>query len=84
MAVMLKQRFAVDDARAFGLEAGVNFPTAKNELGSGKTDYSLNGIYSADLGRYHFDLNLLATRLGRVEPGQSRWQTTWPVLFPDR
>ena len=76
-AVILKRRFAVSDEPAFGLEAGANLPTAKDGLGSGKTDYSVNGIYSADLGHYHMDLNLAPARLGRIDPGQGRWQTTW-------
>ena len=76
-AVVLKRRFAVDGDTAFGLEAGVNFPTAKDRLGSGRTDYSLNGIYSAELGSYHMDLNLVATRLGQIDPDQGRWQLTW-------
>lgn len=76
-AVVLKRRFALDQDHAFGLEAGANFATAKEGLGSGKTDYLLNGIYSADLGAYHFDVNLIATRLGQVDPGEGRWRTTW-------
>ena len=76
-SLVLKRRFAVNDDAAFGLEAGANFPTAKDGLGSGETDYSLNGIYSTDLGKYHADINLLATRLGRIDANQGRWQTTW-------
>ncbi len=76
-AVVLKRRFAVDQNHAFGLEAGANFATAKEGLGSGKTDYLLNGIYSAQLGAYHVDLNLIARRLGQVESAEGRWQATW-------
>ncbi len=75
--VVLKQRFSVDDASAFGIEAGANFPTAKSGLGGSKTDYSVNGIYSADLASYHTDLNLILTRIGAIDPGSSRIQTTW-------
>lgn len=76
-AIVLKRRFAVDDGSAFGLEAGVNLPTAGSGLGSGKTDWSLNGIYSADIGPWHTDLNLVATRVGAVDPGASHGQLLW-------
>jgi hypothetical protein len=76
-SVVLKRRFAVDADSAFGLEAGVNLPTARGGLGSDGTDWSVNGIYSADLGAWHTDLNLVATRLGRVGPGTSRSQLLW-------
>jgi len=75
--VVLKRRFAVDDASAFGLEAGATFPTARHGLGSGKADTALVGIYSADLGAYHTDLNLGLTRVGAVDPGAGRIQTLW-------
>lgn len=75
--VVLKRRFAVDDASAFGFEAGATFPTARTGLGSGKSDYSLNGIYSADLDRYHTDINLVLTRVGQVDAGVSRNQALW-------
>ena len=84
-SIVLKRRFAMDDGRArnaaFGLEAGANLPTAKSGLGSGKTDYSINGIYSADFGDWHTDLNLVGARLGQVEADQSRWQTTWAAAL---
>jgi hypothetical protein len=75
--VVLKRRFAVDETSAFGLEAGATFPTARHGLGSGKADTSLVGIYSADLGAYHTDLNLGLTRVGAVDPGAGRMQTLW-------
>jgi hypothetical protein len=55
----------------------VKSPTAKEGLGSGKADYSLNGIYSADFGRYHMDVNLVGTRLGQTDTDAGRWQATW-------
>ena len=76
-AVVLKRRFAVDGSSAFGLEGGVKLASGKRELGSGSTDYALNGIYSADLAAYHTDLNVSATRLGSVDPGQGRTQVLW-------
>jgi hypothetical protein len=75
--VVLKRRFAVDETSAFGLEASATFPTARRGLGSGKSDTSLVGIYSADLGAYHTDLNLGLTRVGAVDPGAGRTQTLW-------
>ena len=64
-SVVLKRRFAVDDASAFGIELGATLPTA------------LTGIYSADLGEYHTDLNLGLTRVGLAETGVGRMQTLW-------
>jgi len=75
--VVLKRRFGIDATSAFGIEGGASIPTARATLGSGKSDYSVNGIYSADFGRYHTDLNLVATRVGMVEPGISRTQLLW-------
>lgn len=75
--IVLKRRFGIDETAAFGLEAGAMLPTARTGLGTGKSDYSVNGIYSADLGRYHTDLNIVATRAGQVDPGVSRLQVLW-------
>ncbi len=78
--IVLKRRFAIDEQQAFGLEAGVTVPTAKQGLGtgSGKPDYSINAIYSADFaGSWHTDLNLVTTRLGQIDPGASRAQVLW-------
>lgn len=76
-SLVAKRRFAVNPSSAFGLEVGATFPTARPALqtGSGKTDWSLNGIYSADIGAWHGDVNLLNTRLGTRIDGQSRLQT---------
>lgn len=76
-SVVLKRRFAVDDASAFGLELGATLPTAPAGIGSGKSDTSLTGIYSADLGQYHTDLNLGFTRVGQIALGEGRIQTLW-------
>jgi hypothetical protein len=76
--VVLKRRFAVDDASAFGLEAGVLLPTAHRGVGagSGKADYGVNAIYSTDFGSsWHTDLNLQPIRLGQIEPDTGR--TLW-------
>lgn len=66
------------DDKAFGVEASVKRPTAKDGLGSGKTDYGLKGIYSANLDSgFHLDVNLGASRLGAVDAGQSRTLLAW-------
>jgi len=77
--LVLKRRFGVDDASAFGVELGAKFPTARGQLGSGEHDWGVNGIYSADFtGGWHTDGNLNATRLGGTMPaGVSRWQQGW-------
>ena len=76
-ALVLKRRFAINEGSAFGIEAGANMPTAKTGLSSGKTDYSLNGIYSADLGEFHTDLNLTVTRKGVADVDVGRYQKGW-------
>jgi hypothetical protein len=77
-SIVLKRRFAVDDASAFGAELGVKFPTARDTLGSGHTDAGLNGIYSTDFATdWHVDVNLMATHLGGADAGTSAWQKGW-------
>jgi len=76
-SIVVKRRFAVDDASAFGLEGGVTLPTGHDGISSGKADYTVNGIYSADIGDYHTDLNLAATRVGAINPGMGRTQALW-------
>lgn len=76
-SVVLKRRFSIDKEAAFGLEAGATIPTAKSGLGSGKSDYSINGIFSADIADYHTDLNVVTTRVGQAVPGVSRTQYLW-------
>ncbi len=76
--VVLKRRFAVDDASAWGLELGEKFPTAGGTLGSGHADTTLNAIFSSDFApAWHADLNFNETRLG-VAAGQAHeWQAGW-------
>jgi len=76
-SVVVKRRFAIDDDSAWGLEAGTTLPTARRGLGngSGKPDWGLNAIYSADFATaWHCDLNLSATRVGALDPGAARAQ----------
>jgi hypothetical protein len=76
-SLVAKRRFAVNDRSAFGLELGATLATGKTGISSGHTDWSLNGIYSADLGAFHTDLNLMTTRLGAADVGASRGQVLW-------
>ena len=79
--VVLKRAWAVDDATGLGLELGVKLATAKDSIGSGNTDTSLNAIYSKDLGSVHMDANLNFTRLGAVDVGTGRIQTGLSASF---
>jgi hypothetical protein len=76
-SLVAKRRFAVDEASAFGLEIGLLAPTARRalQLGSGKPDWSANGIYSVDFAGWHADVNALETRMGAHDTGSSRWQS---------
>ena len=55
---------------------GATLPSSRHGLGlgSGKPDWALNAIYSADFGAWHTDLNAAATRLGAHEGAASRTQ----------
>ncbi|MCU6501798.1 transporter [Rugamonas sp. A1-17] len=78
---VLKRAFILSEASALGLELGAKAPTAKDSIGSGRADYSLNGIYSQDMGSVHMDANLNATRLGAYEAGTGRVQTGLSASF---
>ncbi len=80
-AVVLKRRFAVSDATAWGLELGETFATARPALGIGHAQTTVNGIFSSDFApAWHTDLNLNETHLGGS--GQpSAWQTGWAAAF---
>ena len=80
-SITLKRASLVDDATAFGLELSAKVPTAKDTIGSGQADYTLNGIWSQDLGGVHMDANLNATRVGAAEPGSARIQTGLSAAF---
>jgi hypothetical protein len=79
--VTLKRAFIVDDATAFGLELTAKAPTANHAIGSGKSDWTVNAIYSRDIGALHIDANLNETRLGAPDPGAARMQTGASVSF---
>ena len=72
--LVVKRAWIVDDATAFGAEFATQFATAEDSIGSGRTDYTLNTIFSRDLGPVHMDTNLNATRLGAIDPGSARTQ----------
>jgi Putative MetA-pathway of phenol degradation len=72
--VTLKRAWTVDKASALGLEFEIKLPTADNSIGSGKADYTLNGIYSHDFTAVHMDLNLNVSQLGQADPGSSHSQ----------
>ncbi len=72
--LVLKRAWIVDDASAFGVELGTKLPTANDSIGSGRADYTLNTIYSRDIGPLHMDANLNATRLGVFDDGTGRTQ----------
>jgi opacity protein-like surface antigen len=66
---------------AWGIEAGVKTPTAKDNLGSGKSDYQVNMIYSVDRLGNHLDLNLNGTRIGAIGEGEGRTQYGWAAAL---
>ncbi|MES2128667.1 MAG: transporter [Pseudomonadota bacterium] len=73
-SLVLKHAYIVDEATALGLELGAKLPTAKDSIGSGKADYSVNGIVSRDIGAVHMDVNLNLTRFGLSDPDAGRTQ----------
>ncbi len=72
--VVLKRAFTLDDDTAFGIEAGAKLPTAKDTIGSGEADYSINSIFSHDFGAIHMDANFNLTHVGFVNDGESSIQ----------
>ena len=81
-SVVLKRRFAIDDASAWGLELGEKIPSAGSTLGSGRADTTLNAIYSTDFASsWHTDLNLNETRLGVPSGAPRAWQTGWAAAL---
>lgn len=82
ITVMIKHRIpAADENTAWGIEAGGKSPTAPDTLGSGKTDYIVNGIYSTSLAGNQMDINLSATRLGLAGAGESDAQYGWALAL---
>lgn len=81
--VLLKHRIGGESEHngAWGIEAGVKAPTAKDSLGSGKSDYLVNLIYSIDGLGNRLDLNLNGTRIGAVGDGEGRTQYGWAAAL---
>ena len=80
----LKRAFLVDSETAFGIEIGAKLPTAKDSIGSGKADYTVNTIFSKDFGKVHMDANANVTRLGAWEAGTGRNQARPGRVVLDR
>lgn len=80
---LLKHRIPTPDENiAWGLAAGFKSPTAKDTLGSGKTDAIITGIFSADFpANNHLDANLTATRVGAYASGEGRTQYGWAAAL---
>jgi hypothetical protein len=81
VSLVLKRAFLVDSATAFGLELDVKLPAAKDTIGSGKSDYTLNGIFSKDIAAVHMDANFNVTRLGAYDADTGRTQTGLSASF---
>ena len=80
-AVVLKRRFAVSDATAWGLELGETFASAKSSIGIGHDATTVNAIFSSDFApAWHTDVNLNLTRVGGSDQ-PSPWQTGWAAAF---
>lgn len=77
----LKRAFIVSDTTAWGLEVTTKIPTAKSAVGSGKSDWTINGIYSHDVRDLHMDVNVNETRLGAPTTGAGRMQTGLSASF---
>ncbi|MES2046906.1 MAG: transporter [Pseudomonadota bacterium] len=80
-SIVLKRAFILDDSTAMGLEFGTKLATAKDTIGSGKTDYTVNAILSKDIEKLHFDGNLNITRLGLHEDAAARNLLGWAASF---
>ena len=72
-SLTLKHKFDLGGSiHSAGFEVTAKLPTADDDkgLGSGRSDYTLRGIYGIDLpAGFHLDANLAATHLGISDPG---------------
>jgi hypothetical protein len=78
-SVTMKFHHAVSDSTGIGLEVGASLPTASHDLGSGHTDYTVNGIVSTEALGCDVDVNLSYTRLGSADSGESRDEIGWAI-----
>jgi len=81
--VLLKHRFGGESEKngAWGIEAGFKSPTARSTLGSGKSDYLLNLIYSVDRLGNRLDLNVNGTSIGAAGNGEGQTQYGWAAAL---
>jgi len=77
--LVAKYHYAISNSTALGVEAGAKLPTAASDLGSGHTDFTLNGIVSTQVNDFDIDVNASYTRLGRSDEGASRGVFGWAV-----
>jgi len=61
-----------DHAPSIALMYMAKLPTAGDLLGSGEADHAFTLLVSKDLGKHHFDFNLVANILGRPQGGFDR------------
>lgn len=80
-SIVLKRAFILNETTAVGLEFGTKLATAKDTIGSGKTDYTLNAILSKDIEKLHFDGNINITHLGLHDEGSSANLMGWAASF---
>ena len=78
-SLTMKFHHALSESTGIGLEAGATLPTASHDLGSGHTDYTLNGIVSTEAAGCDLDMNVSYTRLGVADSGTSRDQIGWAI-----
>ena len=74
---MIKRAVIINDTTAIGMEFGTKLATAKETIGRGKTDYTLNAILSKDIEKLHFDGNINIAHLGLHDDGSSTNLLGW-------
>src|SRR5208283_3454634 len=78
-AVWLKYKLPIREDLALGWQFGPTLPTAQRPIGSGKTDWNLTGIASADFGDLHVDANIGAVRVGATADNHGRIAADWSL-----
>ncbi len=78
-SVLLKYKLPIREDLALGWQFGPTLPTARPPIGSGKTDWNLTAIASADFGDLHVDANLGAVRVGAIADDQGRIAANWSL-----
>jgi len=74
-SLTLKRAFLLDESTAFGLEYTSRMPSGKGDFRSAKADYTVNVLFSKDIGDFHLDMNLNTTRIGAPDAGTGSSQT---------